>query len=674
MRVPLPPPSNRAPVRLSLLSRFGLISLVMLITLGVVVGIRLASIQRDRTLDDATRAAEVVAQVGIQPLFTTDDLDRNFLPLDPERVAELDDVLLRTVNGQTVVRLKIWNAQRWIIYSDNPRLLGRWFPGDDDLDRSLRGETVSTITDLSAPEEMEERDFGRLLAVYVPLRVDAAGELTTDDSGDVIGAFEIYLPYAPLAAAIAADTRELVLALGIGLLALYLGLFRLVAGASRRLRSQARANEYQATHDALTGLPNRRRLDAVLDAALARRPADEVVALVSIDLDRFKVVNDTLGHGSGDHVLRTIALRLVGAAGDDVFVARLGGDEFALVATGSTDDAIAAVERTLGAIEAPVDVQGLNISVAGSAGLVVGPHDGTDAETLLRRADIAMYVAKDTHTGLHRYAPDDDHYRPEQLALAADLRRALHTDELFLVYQPKLHLRTGAVVGVEALVRWRHPEHGIVPPDRFIPLVENSDLIGPFTRHIVDLALEQQQIWRSAGHSLAVAINVSARDVADERLLNHVADQLRRRDLDPALLELELTESAVVSDVETARRSLQAFQNFGVHIALDDFGTGYASIGNLTGLPIDVVKIDRAFVQNVVADRASQAVVGFSVDLADHLGLQVVAEGVEDQATLEHLRELGCDVVQGYHVSRPLDPEALVEWLVAHETVVGSMA
>lgn len=663
--------------KLSLLTRFGLISLVMLTTLGIVVGFRLASIQRDRTLDDATRAAEVVAQVGIQPLLELGDLDRNFVPLDTQRVDELDSVLLRTVNGETVVRLKIWNAQRWIVYSDNPRLVGRWFPGDDDLDRALRGETVSTVTDLSAPEEMEERDFGQLLAVYVPLRVDAEGELTTETTGTVIGAFEIYLPYSPLAAAITADTRELVVALGVGLALLYLGLFRLVAGASRRLRNQARTNRHQATHDALTGLANRRQLDEWLTESWPASDATTVVALASIDLDRFRIVNDTLGHESGDHILRTFALRLASAAhacDGDVRVARLGGDEFALIATGDERGAFAAIEHTIGALDAPVDIRGLDVTVTASTGLAVGPDDATDPATLLRRADIAMHVAKDRPGRLHRYEPVDDHFEPEQLALAADLRRALTTDELFLVYQPKVHLRTGALTGVEALVRWRHPEHGIVAPDRFIPLVENSDLIGPFTERILDLSLAQQAAWTEHGHRISVAINVSARNVTDPALLRQVRTAIDEGRLDPATIEFELTESAVVGDVEAATAALQAFRELGIHIALDDFGTGYASIGNLTGLPIDVVKVDRAFVQHALDDPAARAVISFSVDLADHLHLEVVAEGVEDQATMDHLRELGCDVVQGYHVSRPLEPPALVEWLTSHEVLVRGVA
>ncbi|MEX2625998.1 MAG: EAL domain-containing protein [Ilumatobacteraceae bacterium] len=664
----------------SLLTRFAIVSLAMLVAIGAVVGVRLASIQRERTLDDATRAAEVVAQVGIQPLLRADDLRRNFVPLDEARRAQLDESLLRTVNGDSVVRLKIWNADRWIVYSDNPRLLGRWFPGDADLDRSLAGETVSTITDLSAAEEMEERDFGRLLAVYVPLRVDDAGELTTDEAGEVVGAFEIYLPYAPLATAITADTRQLAIALGVGFVVLYLGLFRLVARASRRLRRQARENEHQATHDTLTDLPNRRLLDRGIAAALDGRRADERVVPVVLDLDRFKEINDTLGHHSGDQVLVTVADRLTAAAtahdrsdanavghvdrGDTTLVARLGGDEYAIVLR--APDAAAGIERVeslLRAIETPIDVGGLSVTVRASAGAVVAPDDGHDPESLVRRADIAMYVAKSIPGHLHRFQPDDDEDGADRLELAADLRRALATDELFLVYQPKVHLETGEVVGVEALVRWEHPTRGLVPPDRFVPIVESSDLIGPFTRHVLDMALAQRRRWADDGLELVVAVNVSARDVLDDELRLDLVTRLEHHGVPAAAVELELTESAIVDDTRSTRTELAALRAMGIRIALDDFGTGYASIGNLTGLPIDIVKVDKSFVQHLVDDPASQAVVGFSVDLATHLGLEVVAEGVEDASTMERLRVMGCNVAQGYHLSRPMPADEMVRWV-----------
>lgn len=460
--------------------------------------------------------------------------------------------------------------------------------------------------------------------------------------------------------------RDVVVTIVAAMAIAHLGVLVLAARAFRRLDRQATAYQLRATHDALTGLGNRRQLDEWLTHAVRNVGDGGAVALAVVGLDRFRVVNDTLGHECGDQILRTVALRLVAVAtalDTSVQVARVGGDEFALLATGEAGEARAAIERTLTAVDAPIDVSGLDISVTASTGLALSPFDGAEPSTLLRRAGIAMHVAKQRHRRLHRYEPADDRFEPEQFALAADIRRALASDELFVVYQPKVHLRTGAFTGVEALVRWRHPVLGELTPERFIPLVENSDLIGPFTAHVLDRILDQQAQWAGSGHHIPIAMNVSARNLADADLVEHVTRAIESGRLDPHMIEFELTESAVVDDTGLATLELGDLRELGVRIALDDFGTGYASIRNLTGLPIDVVKVDRAFVKHVLFDRASRAVVSFSVDLADQLGLEVVAEGVEDQATLSRLRELGCDVAQGYHISRPLDADTMIEWL-----------
>ena len=651
--------------RPSLLVQFGLLSFVSLAAVGVALGNRLQNTARQRTLHEAVHSAELIATAGIQPLLQPDDLRQDFLPLADTTRATLDASLRASISANSIVRLKIWNLQHWIVYSDNPRLVGRWFAGEQALDDAFAGNTVSRVSNLTATEELEERSFGKLLSVYVPLRVDATGAFTSDSKGAVIGAFEIYLPYAPIAAAIAEDTRQMFIVLAIGLVVLYLILFRLVAGASRRLRRQARENEFLAMLDALSGLANRRLLEStVADLLSADGRAETHVALALFDLDRFKEINDTLGHHSGDEVLVAVATRLAALEGV-ACVARVGGDEFVVVATDIADghDALLLCDRIEVALEEPVGVEGIQVSVRASIGIAVSPNDGVDCSTLLQHADVAMYVAKRSGTSRRMYSAEFDHYSPERLGLAVELRDAMESGQIFMVYQPKLHIASCEVRGVEALVRWQHPERGLVPPNDFLPMIENTELIGPLTWHVLDLSLAQCAQWRSAGIDLAVAVNLSARTLGDLNLVENVRAALARHGLPPSALELELTESALLDDHNRANESLLQLRTMGVKLSVDDFGTGYASIGYLTTLPIDVLKIDQSFIFDLLSDSRAAAVVRCTIDLARQLGLTVVAEGVEDEATLAELLRLGCDHAQGYLIARPMKADLLAGWI-----------
>ncbi len=657
-------PSGRHRRRPSLLVRFGLLSFVMLLAVGVVLGRRLQKSAHDRTLGDAVHSAQIIAAVGIEPLLQPADLQRNFEPLAANRRTILDDALKSSVSNNGVVRLKVWNLQHWIVYSDNPKLVGRWFASEPNLEAAFAGRTVSDITDLSSAEELEERDFGTLLSVYVPLRVDAAGAFTNDPTARVVGAFEIYLPYKPIAAAITHDTRELYLELAVGLLILYLVLFRLVAGASRRLRKQATENAFQATHDALTGLPNRRMLNTVVADLLANQGETGFVAIALLDLDRFKEINDTLGHTRGDEVLCTVAARLSTHL-EAACVARLGGDEFVVVVTNVADghDALVLCDRIERLLEEQIEVGGVQICVRSSIGLAIAPEHGTDPDTLLQHADVAMYVAKRTGSTRRMYSADFDDYSPERLGLAAELRGAMAAGQITLLYQPKLEIGTCRILGVEALVRWQHPQRGTIMPADFLPVIENTELIGPLTWCVLDLALAQCAAWRRQGVDLVIAVNLSARTVSDPSLIDNIRVALARHDLPGRALEIELTESAVLGDHVHAQVALNMIRELGVTLAVDDFGTGYASISYLTTLPVDVLKIDRSFVANLFTDRKAAAVVQFTVDLAGRLGLEVVAEGVEDERTLAELARLGCDHAQGFLIAKPMHAEQLVGWM-----------
>jgi len=664
-------PKRRATRRLSLLVRFAIISFVLLLAVGLVLARWLNSVQRERRLDDAAASAQIVAQAGLQGQLASADLDTDFRPLDIDTRAALDQAFGSAISEDGVVRLKIWNRQHWIVYSDNPLLVGRWFPGDDGLTTALQGQVSKAITDLARPEEMEERDFGRLLAVYVPIRQDANLRLTNDLSGEVIGAFEIYVPYQPIADAIAEDARNLSIALGIGFLILYLGLFRLVAGASTRLRVQATENAHQATHDALTDLPNRRQLVDDLQVMLDRRGGSKYVALALLDIDRFKEINDALGHPSGDQVLRDIAARFREQM-PDATVARIGGDEFAVAAENlpHAQAALAVATRIENVFEAPFDVAGISVSVRPSIGIALGPDDGRTAEQLLQHADVAMYVAKRTGTGRRMYSRTLDHYSPDRLELAGELRDAIAaaSGEVMLAYQPKLDLVTDEVLGVECLVRWKHPQRGFVPPAEFLPIIENTELIAPLTWLVLDQALATCANWRRHGLEIQMAVNISARTISSAELYEQVVAALERYDLPPSALELELTESALLGDHNLAAANVTRFRELGVSIAIDDFGTGYASIGYLTTMPISSLKIDRSFVSDMFSDPAAAAVVNFSVGLGQQLGLEVVAEGIEDEPTLEELRRLGVNTGQGYFIGRPMPATEFLHWLLAWST------
>jgi diguanylate cyclase (GGDEF)-like protein len=542
-------PTRRRTRRLSLLVRVAIISFALLLAVGLVLGRWLGSIQRERSLDDAVKRAQIVAEGAFQATLTPADLQQDFLPITPETRQQLDDFIGAAIDADSLVRLKVWNAQHWIVYSDNPVLIGRWFPGDDGLARALDGEVSSLVTDLSRPEELEERDFGRLLAVYVPLR-ETAGQFS-GDTGTVIGAFEIYVPYAPVAAAIDEDTRTLYLVLAIGLVVLYLALFRLVAGASRRLRVQAQENAHQATHDALTDLPNRRQLIADLQAMLDRRYGSKYVALALVDIDRFKEINDALGHPSGDTVLQAIADRFRDQM-PDATVARIGGDEFAIAAENlpHAQAALAVATRIEDVLHDPFEVAGISVSVRPSIGIAMGPDDGRDADELLQHADVAMYVAKRTGSVRRLYSRNLDHYSPDRLSLAGELRDAIATasGEVHLAFQPKLDLRTDEVRGVECLVRWKHPQRGFIPPAEFLPIIENTELIAPLTWFVLDQALSTCASWRRHGLEIQMAVNISARTIGSPELYERVVAALETHGLPPSALELELTENALLGD------------------------------------------------------------------------------------------------------------------------------
>jgi diguanylate cyclase (GGDEF)-like protein len=422
----------------------------------------------------------------------------------------------------------------------------------------------------------------------------------------------------------------------------------ITAWAVYRTSNLALERQHDANHDQLTGLSNRRVFRDEVEAALqqaARR--GQKVAVVLLDLDGFKTVNDQLGHHIGDLVLKEIASRLDGYRRATDGLARLGGDEFGmLLPNDGADTATAVARRLLELVEQPCIVSGFPVSVSGSFGIAVYPHHGPDVDTLIQHADVAMYLAKNTEDRIQTYNGENDRTRRGRFDLLGDLQSAIDTNELVMHYQPKIDLRTGAVTGVEALVRWQHPALGLIPPDEFIGLAEHTDLIGPLTDAVLELAIAQLSDWHRQGIEVTVAVNGSAGNLHDLAFPTRVAEILRRHTVDPRWLELEITENTVVTDPVRTAAVLRALRDMGVQLAIDDFGTGYSSLAHLRQLPVQIVKIDRSFVSDMLLRPEDGVVVRSIIDLAHNLGMTTTAEGVEDSGVLESLTMSGCDGAQ----------------------------
>jgi diguanylate cyclase (GGDEF)-like protein len=445
-----------------------------------------------------------------------------------------------------------------------------------------------------------------------------------------------------------------------------------------RLMEQLR---HDAEHDDLTGLANRalfqhrlaQRLEQLADADGAAR-GEAQAAVLLVDLDRFKDVNDTLGHHVGDLLLRRVAERLRTGTSDDVMVARLGGDEFAVLLP-TLHSAEEAADRAAGvhaALTGSYEIADVFLDVAASVGVALIPLDGRNPAAVLQHADVAMYTAKRAGGGVAFYRPDDDRSSLDRLALAGDLRRAIDAGQLLIHYQPKACLSTGRLVGYEGLVRWAHPTRGLLMPDVFVPIAEQTGLIGPLTTAVLRGALAQCAGWLDDAPDVGVAVNLSPRGLLDEALPREVAALLRDSGVPPELLTLEMTETGVMGDPEAALKALNGLRRLGVRLALDDFGTGYSSLSHLRLLPFDEVKVDKSFIAPMAVDPGAAAIVQAIVDLAHSMRLTVVVEGVEDEQTCRTLAEKGCDTMQGFYLSSPLPAPELAAWQAAYRSSRGA--
>ncbi len=630
---------------LSLLWKFAIVNLIPILLLGVVLQWYLHARVQERAVSNATQTALAISRSEVERGLSTHDLQHGLA--SPE-IRALDESLALPENRDQVRAVAVWNRSLRVVYAQDGRQIGRRiFPLTNEHRSALNGHVVSHRS-------------GNMLEVYVPLWLGQSREPE--------GAVQLALPYARIQAGVQGDTNRISVLIFFGLALLYTLLFRIVAGASRTLRQQAEVNEHQALHDALTDLPNRTLFHDRVGQALAVARREHVpVAVMIMDLDRFKEVNDTLGHASGDELLKQAGERLRAALRESDTVARLGGDEFGVLLPKVVDSAAAvSVARKLRkALEEPFTIHGLALQMEASVGIALYPEHGDDVHSLLQRADVAMYVAKEHPAGCEVYARERDEYSPDRLTMLTELRRAIDAGELVLHYQPKAELRTGRVSGVEALVRWSHSTRGLIPPDEFIPLAQKTGVIVPLTHFVLNEALRQCRTWQLEGLNLCVGVNLSARNLLDVNLPDTVGGLLAKWEVAPSFLELEITESTILADPIRAMHVLSRLSDMGVRLAIDDFGTGYSSLAYLKRLPVDELKIDKSFVQGMERDDNDAVIVRSTIDLGRNLGLRVVAEGVETDEAWRRLVALGCDVAQGYYLSRPVPAAELASWLRA---------
>src|SRR4051794_7583312 len=600
-----------------------------------------------RGLSEGATEANLVARSSIAPQLGDHPLSQG---LTPTETAALRRTANLSAGSGDVLRLRVRDLAGRVVFSPDGAGIGTV---DDDALDALEGSTISKLTWLDADEQADVADRGpRVVEAYTPLM--------SAHSDQVIGVLEVYLPYAPIEADIASGEKWLGGTLIAGLLILWAALLGVSASLSRRLRQQAAANAYLAQHDSLTGMPNRAQFTHRAESAIEQATEERPSAIAVIDLDRFKEVNDTLGHANGDKLLVALADRLAGAVRDVDTLARLGGDEFGVVLAGihGPSEAVEVLSRIRASLTEPLVIDGLPLTVEASVGFALAPQDGADIGTLLTRADVAMYVAKRQHHGVVHYQKDHDQYDATTLTLIAELGAAIRDEQLVLHFQPKADVRSGTFTAVEALVRWQHPTRGLLYPAAFLPAAEQTELVEPLTAWVLRTALHTLPSLDETG-KLAVAVNISARSLTRGNFADEVLAAIAASDVSADSIILEVTETALLSDPPRAAATLTALHAAGIRISIDDFGAGQTSLGYLAQLPVSELKIDKAFVLAMAADSRNAAIVRSVIELGHSLGFTVTAEGVETPDVLEGLVAADCDLIQGYLLGRPVDAVAV---------------
>jgi diguanylate cyclase (GGDEF)-like protein len=612
------------------------------------------TVQAERS---ANSEARLIASAVLRGPLQASDFER---PVTSRRRSALDKLFEQRVLTEGVLVVKLYARDGTVTYSNDHRLVGKKTGDPAHLRETLRGSIRGDVTSIG--------DERKVLRTYAPVAVRGGS-----------GVVAIYQDYAPIARAARSTFVPVAGIFELVLILLFVALVPILRRVTNRIRRQMDEIERRALYDDLTGLPNRTLFrDRVAQALRTAGRTQGTAAVILLDVDHFKEINDALGHDTGDLLLKELGTRLAGELRDSDTLTRLGGDEFGiLLPTSSAHDALALATRVHSALEAPFALSGFPIEIAASAGVALYPEHGEDVHTLLQHADVAMYLAKDAHAGTALYSAEQDTNDMARLAIAGDLRRAIEANELVVHYQPKAALRSGGIVGAEALVRWQHPERGFIPPGEFIPIAERTGLIKPLSRYVISSAIKQCAAWNAAGFDLRIAINLTIPDLLDLELPDRIASLLAQHGVRPTHLELEITETTILADPFRVRQVLNRLDAMGLRLAIDDFGTGYSSLAYLKRLPVRTIKIDRSFVTGMCENGSDATIVRSTIDLGRNLGLEIVAEGVETQRVWDKLRALRCTFAQGYYIGRPVPAEVLtglLEERAARADVDGDVA
>jgi len=619
-----------------LFALYVLASLVPISVMGAVLVRGDSDVAAEFGLTWGRAQAAVIEEMVIAPALRGADLSAGLNDAERQRLQSATD--LSIYNG-TVAHLRLRSFTGTVEFSDDGSVTGS-VPVSDPAFRSAAagGTDVQIIENPQAPD---------VVRVLRPVIAGANGQAT--------GVLEVSLPFDAFAKKVQAETRDEIIRIALSLVGLFAVLALISWWTTRALRQNAATHEYQSLHDSLTGLPNRELFRRKAEDALARGRRGEPGALVLIDLDHFKEVNDTLGHHAGDELLQVVARRLRESLRTDDTVARLGGDEFAMVLPrgGGRGETVALLNRIRHELSEPVVLDGVSLSVEASFGVCFYPESAETVEDLLQHADAAMYQGKLGPGGVVVFEPASRHHATHALLIQRELREALERDELVLHYQPKLELGSGLVTCVEALVRWDHPARGLLPPAEFLSVAERSELIGPLTTWVLRRALADCTAWTAAGHDWTVAVNVSARNLSSLEFVTTVSQILGETDLPPERLSLEVTETALVLDTQVARQVVGALASQGISMSIDHFGVGLSGLSELATNSISEIKIDRAFLADLTGSAQNRSMVRSVIDLGHSLGCVVTAEGVESREVAEALADAGCDQAQGYLWLRP---------------------